>query len=72
MTYKLNPALGKIVSPVVMVLPDGNRQRYGSGAELEKAVFKKRYQVKALRAVEDTVELVLAESEPMDGTDSFF
>ena len=72
MTYKLNSSLGKIVSPVVLVLPDGGKMRYGSGAELERAVFEKRYQVDALRAVEDMVELVLEETEPLDGTDSFF
>ena len=58
-----------------MILLDGKRQIYGSGAELEKTAFEKRYQIDALRVAKDAVELILAESAPMvpmDEMDSLF
>lgn len=61
MTYKLNPAIEKITSPVSLLLPDGTRQDYKSGKLVCEAVYDQRYTVKEIRAVENTVELTLEE-----------
>ena len=59
MTYKLTPEIRKIVSPVVLVFPDGNRHEYGSGETLAEAVFEERYIISSLRAVKNKVEILL-------------
>ena len=61
MTYKLNPAIEKIISPVVLLLPDGTRHTYENGKSVCEAVFEQRYTVKEIRAAENTVELTLEE-----------
>ena len=59
MTYKLNPEIRKIESPVVLVKPDGQKLKYTSGDLAAEAVFDKQYVVKALRAVDNTIEIEL-------------
>ena len=61
MTYKLNPAIGKIQSQVVLVFPDGERKKYITGAAACEDVFDRRFMIESLRAVENTVEVVLSE-----------
>ena len=68
MTYKLNPEIGKIVSPVVLIFPDGERKKYLTGAAVCEAVFDRRFLVKAVRAVENTVEIVLTEVEMVNSS----
>lgn len=61
MTYKLEPGLGRIKSPIVLIFPDGHREEYTSGSDVVEAVFEKKYQVVEIRAVENIVEIVVEE-----------
>lgn len=62
MTYKLNPELQLITSPVTLIFPNGARHSYTSGAAVAEKTFNERYRVTEIRAVENTVEINL---EPM-------
>lgn len=59
MTFVLDPVLEKIVSPLVIVLPDGTRLQYASGAAAARATFEQRYAVETMRAAGDVVEVTL-------------
>lgn len=48
MTYKLNPELEKIQSPIVLVLPDGEETEYINGTDLIKQTFESRYAVESI------------------------
>ena len=63
MTYKLNPAIRKIVSPVKMVFPDGSEQSFKSGLEASQAEFDKRYVIHSMSAENSTVVMYLTEVE---------
>ena len=68
MTYKLNPEIGKIQSPVVIIFPGGERREYIDGAAVAEDVFDKGFIVESLRAVENTVEIKLTEPQTMAST----
>ncbi len=68
MTYKLNPEIGKIQSPVVLILLDGERREYKDGAAVVEDVFDQMFVVEIVRAVEDTVEIKLTEPQMMSST----
>ena len=60
MTYKLNPEVEKIISPVVVT--DGkNRWEFANGRKAEEAVFDKQYNITSYRAMGDTVEVSVEE-----------
>ena len=59
MTYKLEPGLGRIMSPILLRFPDGHTANYSSGEELMGQVFDRKYRVVEMRAVENTVEIKL-------------
>ncbi|MBQ9360943.1 MAG: hypothetical protein IJT96_07885 [Lachnospiraceae bacterium] len=60
MTYKLNPEIEKIISPVVVT--DGkNRWEFANGRKAEEAVFDKQYNITSYRAMGDTVEVSVEE-----------
>ena len=63
MTYKLNPSMEKIQSPVVLILTDRERREYINGVAVCEAVFDQRLLIDSLRAVENTVEIKLVESQ---------
>ena len=63
MTYKLNPEIQKIKSPIVLAFPDGTKQQYESGKVAADAVFEHKYVISTLRAINDIVELKLVEQE---------
>ena len=62
-TYKLNPEIRKILSPIVLIFPDGMKQKYKDGKVAADAVFDHKYLISTLRAVNDIVELKLVEQE---------
>ena len=62
MTYKLNPELKKIQSPITLVLPDGSRSEYQSGTDVTSEMFEKRYTVSSMRAIENSIEIRLEEA----------
>ena len=63
MTYILNPEIQKILSPVVLVFPDGMKLQYESGKAAVDAVFDRKYVISTMRAVNDIFELMLVEQE---------
>lgn len=63
MTYKLNPEIRKIISPIVMIFPDGTKQQYESGKAAAYTVFDHKYTISTLCAVNDIIELKLVEQE---------
>lgn len=78
MTYKLNPEIRKIISPIVMIFPDGTKQQYESGKAAADAVFDHKYLISTVRAVDNIIELKLVEQEAPnmnwsgEATTSFF
>ena len=59
MTYKIEPGIARISSPVVLVYPDMTESRYENGLAATQAVFDKSYRVVEIRAVDYEIELVL-------------
>ncbi|MBR1796575.1 MAG: hypothetical protein IJ757_00955 [Clostridiales bacterium] len=65
MTYRLNPAIEKIESPVTIVLLDtGQEKRYSSGAEATRDTFDHGYNIRSMKAVDGmlVIEMELADS----------
>lgn len=61
MTYKLEPGLGRITSPTVLIFPDGHTQTFPSGEKVASATFDHRFRVTEIKAVENTVEIAIEE-----------
>ena len=59
MTYKLNPELRLITSPVVLIFPGGARHEYKSGAAVAEKTFNEKYRIVKIRAVESVIEIEL-------------
>lgn len=76
LTYKLEPGLSRIKSPVVIIFPYGNTCRFSSGEEVCKAEFEQKYVVIEMRARDDVIEIRLEEQKNPEintiGEDSFF
>ena len=47
MTYKINPEVEKILSPVRLVFEDGRTMDFQSGRELAETVFDKHYNIRS-------------------------
>lgn len=60
MTYKLEPGLRRITSPVIIILPDRTRKGYGSGTEACEDTFDHSYRVAEIKAVDGIIEIILA------------
>ena len=65
MTYKFNPEIRKVLSPVVLMFSDGEKQQYPDGNAVADAVFNHKYVVSTMRAVNDIIELELVEQESL-------
>lgn len=65
MTYKLNPQLQKIQSPVVLVLPDGSETDYPDGIALSEITFTTRHVVQRITARDSKVVISLQEGPNM-------
>lgn len=72
MTYKLNPEISKITSPVELFFPDGESEKFESGAEVCSAVFENRYIVKELRGKNNEIVIILGIPENPSNEISFF
>lgn len=59
-TYKLNPELRKISSPVVLVI-GADRLEYASGNSAAAAEFDKWYLITEMKAVDSKIEISLEE-----------
>ena len=67
MTYKLNPEIRKITSPVILTFHDGaDEQRFPSGEALADAVFHKNYRIEAISARNDHVVLTVKENSAVN------
>lgn len=65
MTYKLNPELRKIRSPIILVFPDGTEKFLTSGAMIANAVFDKRYDTAEITAKDNMIRLKLIDQQDM-------
>ncbi len=63
MTYKLNPCVGKIKSPVVLRFPTGEEKRFGTGADVAEADFDRHYAIAEMAARGDAILLTVEEIE---------
>ena len=61
MTYKLNPCIGKIKSPVVLVLPTGEEKHFTDGMDAAKADFDRHYVIAEMAAKGDVIHLAVKE-----------
>ena len=67
MTYKLNPDVKKITSPVVLVV-DGVQQEYPNGMALSEVSFEKQYLVSSLSAQDGKVVISIKENMQINDT----
>ena len=63
MTYHLSYDLKKIISPVSLVLPDGEKMVFPSGTEAAEYVFDFPGYVKSLRADNGAVEIQISKAD---------
>lgn len=66
MTYKLNPELRKIQSPVVLVFPSGETRKYECGYAVAEVDYEQRYLIQEIRAMDNVIEVKLIECAPPD------
>ena len=59
MTYKLSPAIEKILSPVILVFPDGTRREYQNGKAAAEAIFDQKYSIDSLKAFDNIILIQL-------------
>ena len=62
MTYKLNPEIAKIVSPVVLII-DGAEIICEDGAEAAEMTFEKYYVIETISARANAVFICLKEND---------
>ena len=62
MTYKLEPGLSRITSPVRLLMKDEVRE-FESGLAVTEAEFDKKWRVIELRAQDGVIEVVVEESD---------
>ena len=63
MTYKLEPWIIRIVSPVEVVIPDGTRKKYINGSVAAADIFDRHYVVEKIEALGGVIVLKLKEVE---------
>lgn len=69
MTYKLNPEVSKIKSPVLLRIKGvESSELYADGAELANATFEKNYVVRSLVARENVIVLTVEENRRINAT----
>ena len=69
MTYKIEPFIEKIKSPVVLVIGE-DRREFEDGDAACRAVFDRKWKVAKIAAIENKIEVSLEESDEPD--QSFF
>lgn len=72
MTYRLEPGLSRIVSPVAIHLPDGKRIEYENGTEACEVTFNHKYVVENMRATDNKIEIKLLEADSLNSYETFF
>ena len=66
MTYRIEPWVEKITSPIIAILADGKKCEYENGAAVVKAIFEKHYVINEISAIDGEVVLHLVENQPQD------
>lgn len=61
MTYKINPEVEKIKSPVRLICDDGTDKMFTSGKELADAVFDKHYNISSYTVRDGYLEICVYE-----------
>lgn len=70
MTYRLNPEVRKITSPIILSFSDGREdQQFQDGASLADAVFCRNYLLESLSARNGYVVLTVRENDQINATD---
>lgn len=72
MAYKLDPGLSRIMSPVSLLFPDGEKRDYRNGSEACEDTFDHSYRVDEIRAVDNVIEIALSEVKSLNGDETFF
>lgn len=67
MTYKLNPEVKKITSPIIIKF-DGSEEvlSYEDGAALAEADFEKNYLIDSVSAKDSSIEITLRENDKVN------
>lgn len=69
MTYKLNPEVRKISSPIILEFcEERERQRFADGTALAEAVFNKNYCIESISAKENCILLTVRENDRVNAT----
>lgn len=72
MTYRLNPEVEKIKSPIILQIPGEKRTlRFTDGPELASALFETNYLIESLTAQDDAVLLVIRRNDKVNDTSWF-
>ena len=61
LTYKLEPGLARITSPVCLLFPSGEKMEFENGEMACGAMFDKRWKVTEMRASDGVIEVVVEE-----------
>ena len=70
MTYKFEPGLARIISPVILIFPGGEKTEYRNGEAACVAVFDRKWKAAEIAVKENKIEIYLEESDEPDH--SFF
>ena len=65
MTYKLNPALRFIQSPIILHI-DAHEKQYTDGTDLIKQEFEKNYLVTSIKAKNSSIVITLKENDQIN------
>ncbi len=63
MTYRLDPVVKLIASPIIVAFPNSTTHKYSSGEEVAQAVFDKLYKIRKITADGSLVVLELEEAQ---------
>lgn len=61
MTYRMEPGLTRITSPIILHFPDNTTRRFSSGEDVVRETFDKRWKVTEIRAGDGEIELMVEE-----------
>lgn len=67
MTYRLNPEVKKIASPILLLV-DGESKEYPNGTALSELTFEKAYLISALTAKDGMIVVTLEENTQINDT----
>ncbi len=72
MTYKLNPILEKISSPIRLMFPSGVCKEYNNGQEVIDEVFDNKYEIMSIYTSNHKIEVILGVARRSNEYESFF